>query len=406
MNVNRTANHFTLSRNWLALRHRPLRMAVAVLALFGCADLLQVIAATDQPPDLPTELSAAMDPAPPKIKTVSVRPAPKDGLITWTDHRLDPPEPPLDLMIFESQPVSMSLSDNLHGLDVDANFLSGARVFSIVRPSAPNDTEAISEHRHATMDSIGQSSVGPFSESRSESTRIFEFTAVSGNVEPIDPTILQLPQVFQVAEVRVVPAASSAGANRTNTTARSTVRRRTRFVATRSQAPATPANPSDPMAALGFTPLAQLSVDTALQTNPEVSPDLQEPDSDAGQLFGSFGQHHDIPVLSHIGLNPDFFLEPADFCHQPLYFEEINLERFGTTPTPRLQPVVSGARFFVTVPAMPYLMTVYRPRVCYQDMSPYRPGRPAPWHRELPPLQLNAATVEAALIAGMFFVIP
>jgi hypothetical protein len=51
-------------------------------------------------------------------------------------------------------------------------------------------------------------------------------------------------------------------------------------------------------------------------------------------------------------------------------------------------------------------MTVYRPRVCYQDMSPYRPGRPAPWHRELPPLRLNAAAVEAAAHHGTLFVVP
>jgi hypothetical protein len=406
MNVNRTAIKFLPSSEGLVLCLRPVRTALAALALFGCLGLVQAIANTDEPPALPSELTAQVDANLPRTETVPVRPAQTDWLDSWSEYRLDPPIPPLDLMIVETQPVSASFSDNLPKSDVETGFLANAQVFSIMHLAESEVIEAEPADQDETHDPTGQPATQRLSDSANSNTRIFEFTAVSGNVEPIDASILQLPQIFQVAEVRVVPATTSNGANRANATARSTIRRRTQFVAARSQTPAPSVNPNDPMATLGFTPLTQLSVDTALQANPEVSPDLQEPESDAGQLFAAFGQRHDFPVLGHIGLNPDFFLEPADFCHQPLYFEQINLERFGTTCTPRLQPVVSGARFFVTVPAMPYLMTVYRPRVCYQDMSPYRPGRPAPWHRELPPIQLNAATVQAALIAGMFFVIP
>jgi hypothetical protein len=406
MNVNRAANNFLPSSDGLVPYLRTARMALTALALFGCLGLVRAVAGTDEPPALPLELTARVETNQQRTETVPVRPAQTDWLDSWSEYRLDPPIPPLDLMIVETQPVSASFSNNLPKSGVETGFLANARVFSIMHLSESEVIEADSEDQDETHDSIGQPATQPLPDSVNSNTRIFEFTAVSGNVEPIDPSILQLPQIFQVAEVRVVPATTSAGANRANATTRSTIRRRSQFVAARTQPPAPPVNPNDPMATLGFTPLAQLSVDTALQANPEVSPELQEPESDAGQLFETFGQHHDFPVLGHIGLNPDFFLEPADFCHQPLYFEEINLERFGTTRTPRLQPVVSGASFFVTVPAMPYLMTVYRPRVCYQDMSPYRPGRPAPWHRELPPIRLNAAAVKAALIAGMFFVIP
>ena len=95
----------------------------------------------------------------------------------------------------------------------------------------------------------------------------------------------------------------------------------------------------------------------------------------------------------------------AQFCYQPLYFEEANLERYGTQ-LGVAQPAISALRFFATVPALPYLTTVYRPRACYDWQFPYQSGRPAPWVRELPPLQLNGAIVEASVITGLIYLIP
>lgn len=70
------------------------------------------------------------------------------------------------------------------------------------------------------------------------------------------------------------------------------------------------------------------------------------------------------------------------FCHQPLYFEEINLERYGYGCSPCLQPVVSAAHFFATVPALPYCLAATCPTKCVYTLGYYRPG-------SCPPRQIN-----------------
>lgn len=64
--------------------------------------------------------------------------------------------------------------------------------------------------------------------------------------------------------------------------------------------------------------------------------------------------------------------------HRPLYFEEVNLERYGYTPSYTFQPLISAARFFATIPALPYKMVVERPRRCTYTLGHYRPGNCAP----------------------------
>ncbi|MCG8448866.1 MAG: hypothetical protein MI725_04695 [Pirellulales bacterium] len=93
-------------------------------------------------------------------------------------------------------------------------------------------------------------------------------------------------------------------------------------------------------------------------------------------------------------------------CHRPLYFEEINAERYGYTPSYFFQPVISAVRFFATIPALPYKMAVERPRDCIYTLGHYRPGscNPRRWHRL--PLRLGASAVEAGIIAGLILLIP
>jgi hypothetical protein len=107
--------------------------------------------------------------------------------------------------------------------------------------------------------------------------------------------------------------------------------------------------------------------------------------------------------------------EATSFCHRPLYFEEVNLERYGYlfcddrcggVPAAVVQPVLSGARFFATVPLLPYEMALEPPCECIYTLGHYRPGSPVPHqiHRiRLGPL---AGGVEAAAIAGLIFAVP
>ena len=69
---------------------------------------------------------------------------------------------------------------------------------------------------------------------------------------------------------------------------------------------------------------------------------------------------------------------PGGFCHQPLYFENPMLERHGHVRFPHIQPLISGVRFFGTIPVLPYLATLRHPLDEVHTLGAYRPGTSAP----------------------------
>ncbi|RIK78228.1 MAG: hypothetical protein DCC67_11795 [Planctomycetota bacterium] len=101
-----------------------------------------------------------------------------------------------------------------------------------------------------------------------------------------------------------------------------------------------------------------------------------------------------------------YFWSATQLCHGPLYFEEVNLERYGYQCHPAVQPLLSGAHFFLTVPTLPYQMTVHPPRECIYTLGHYRPGSRVPWQRQRLPWDARGATVEAAVAVGLVFLIP
>jgi hypothetical protein len=106
------------------------------------------------------------------------------------------------------------------------------------------------------------------------------------------------------------------------------------------------------------------------------------------------------PSVNYAGL-----LSLGDFCHRPLYFEQVNVERYGTH-RPILQPAFSAIQFFAGIPTLPYKMTIQHPNICYYYDHPFEAGRPAPWERQLPPLNGKAGLVQAGVVLGLIFLIP
>jgi len=92
--------------------------------------------------------------------------------------------------------------------------------------------------------------------------------------------------------------------------------------------------------------------------------------------------------------------------HRPLYFEDENLERHGYTPSCLFQPIISGARFFLTIPTLPYRMAIDPPRSCVYTLGYYRPGSCAPQHWHRLPLRAGAGIVEAGVVVGLIFLLP
>jgi len=101
-----------------------------------------------------------------------------------------------------------------------------------------------------------------------------------------------------------------------------------------------------------------------------------------------------------------FNWKASGLCHKPLYFEDPQLERYGHSWGPYLQPVMSGAHFFLNVPILPYKMGLYPPGECMYSLGYYRPGNCAPYMIDPFPISVRAALAEAGVWVGLGAAIP
>jgi hypothetical protein len=143
--------------------------------------------------------------------------------------------------------------------------------------------------------------------------------------------------------------------------------------------------------------------------------------NDQGQLLKSA----DLPPnASEIETGPDYY-NPAtlaeltdgnyasrafgwtapNFYHKPLYFEEINLERYGQH-RPIFQSAISAAHFFGTIPILPYKMGACPPNDCEFTYGMYRPGDCNPNNRHRLPLSLQGLLLQGAATTGLVYAIP
>jgi len=116
------------------------------------------------------------------------------------------------------------------------------------------------------------------------------------------------------------------------------------------------------------------------------------------------GRDFDAPKFAGRDFAPTLFSwKAAGTCHKPLYFEDVQLERYGHSWNPVLQPFVSGAHFFVSVPLLPYKMGLRPPNECVYTLGYYRPGNCAPYMLEPIPLSLRAAVFQGFGTAAFAF---
>ncbi|MFC1758128.1 hypothetical protein ACFL2H_05085 [Planctomycetota bacterium] len=104
-----------------------------------------------------------------------------------------------------------------------------------------------------------------------------------------------------------------------------------------------------------------------------------------------------------------FHWQAPNFFHRPLYFDDTPLERYGQSiKYTRLQPIVSGAKFFGTFAILPYKMGIDRIGDCVSPLGYYRPGSCAPCVREriIPAFEADAALLEAGTALALILVLP
>ena len=96
----------------------------------------------------------------------------------------------------------------------------------------------------------------------------------------------------------------------------------------------------------------------------------------------------------------------ANTFSNPRYFEDRLLERHGQECVACLQPLASGARFFGTVPMLPYLWTISNPCDCEYSLGHYPAGQCVPIMMQRPPYENRAAVVEAGAAAALVIGFP
>lgn len=94
-----------------------------------------------------------------------------------------------------------------------------------------------------------------------------------------------------------------------------------------------------------------------------------------------------------------YTFKASSLCHKPLYFEDVQLERYGHSWNPALQSILSGAHFITCVAFLPYNMAVNPPNECMYTLGYYRPGSCAPYVIEPVPISLKGVLYEAGFVA-------
>lgn len=103
----------------------------------------------------------------------------------------------------------------------------------------------------------------------------------------------------------------------------------------------------------------------------------------------------------------EFYWTASNLYHNPLYFQNPALERYGHVHfNDCVEPAFSLARFGAQFVALPYQMAL--DCACRREyaLGYYRPGDYAPKLIYQPPLNARAAATSAAVYTGLFFLVP
>lgn len=102
----------------------------------------------------------------------------------------------------------------------------------------------------------------------------------------------------------------------------------------------------------------------------------------------------------------DFYWKASDYWHYPLYFQDVQFERYGHTYNPVIQPFVSFGRFGTQFFGLPYQMALQPMWKKEYSLGWYRPGERAPYLHYQIPWNTDAAVRTAGFYTGMIFAFP
>lgn len=173
-------------------------------------------------------------------------------------------------------------------------------------------------------------------------------------------------------------------------------------VAPTAQPPVAPlptAATSNSQVNLAVKPLAAISLRIAPPAEGPIPGNMAEP------IFAQAGTVDARFITDRAWLPWAYYWQATAFCHQPLYFEEPNLERYGHHAG-CFQPLLSGAHFFGTIPLLPYKLALDHPCDCQYVLGYGRPGDCNAWAPHQCRWDPKAALVEGGVATGIIFVFP
>lgn len=94
-----------------------------------------------------------------------------------------------------------------------------------------------------------------------------------------------------------------------------------------------------------------------------------------------------------------------EFYTRPLYFEQINFERYETSAPAWTRPATSYAKFLSTIPVLPYKMGAHGPRDRIYTIGHYPYGQTAPVPSDWK-LSKRGLVLQGAATTGLIFLIP
>jgi len=146
---------------------------------------------------------------------------------------------------------------------------------------------------------------------------------------------------------------------------------------------------------LGFDSIGQIGATVGGGANPE----YKLPPDRMPATASAWGNGPPTPPTTLLGPSV-----ATGYFREGLYFEDTNLERYGTGP--KRAAIYSAAKFYATVPILPYKSTLEPAGHTYYYGHPYQAGRYGCRERAVPPANAKAGLVEAATIVGAVLLIP
>jgi hypothetical protein len=160
-------------------------------------------------------------------------------------------------------------------------------------------------------------------------------------------------------------------------------------------------------------PMSELTIDIAppAQLLRSEASDQSPIVNHAAEYFQTLEARESSRRVGRPGMLRPFCWAAPGFYHQPLYFEQINVERYGHHVccgpcSDCAQSVVSAAHFFAAMPLLPYKIGADPCCERQYTLGHYRPGSCNPHQLHFVRPSGNGLTCEAMVITGLIFLIP